>query len=160
MYKRQRPVWPGIATTRIKSSEDPGRPASEITRQVALSRTIGRNWAGHAHWSVKSLMQNRDGISTALSKGAYSAPALVPPMPWVNRTAPQSPVVSMKGDSVHWQVEGVQKVAIQLFLNGRWVPYKVVPAYKGGMQLPRGTSAVAVRAVDRYGNTSVPVIGQ
>ena len=161
-WRRQgsRPVWPGIATTRIKSSEDPGRPASEITRQVTLSRTIGRNWAGHAHWSVKSLMQNRDGVSSALSRGAYSAPALVPPMPWVNRTQPLPPAVSRNGDVVRWQVQGAQKVAVQIMINGRWVPYKVMPAYKGGMQLPKGTSAVAVRAVDRYGNTSAPVIGQ
>ena len=42
----KRPVWPGIASSRIKSSEDPGRPASEIIRQIDLSRKIGRNWAG------------------------------------------------------------------------------------------------------------------
>ena len=38
----KRPVWPGIATARIKSSEDPGRPASEIINQVNLSRTTGQ----------------------------------------------------------------------------------------------------------------------
>ena len=54
----QRPVWPGIATSRIKSSEDPGRPASEIVNQLNLTRTVGRNWVGHVHWSMKSLMQN------------------------------------------------------------------------------------------------------
>ncbi|RYD38079.1 MAG: hypothetical protein EOP87_02275, partial [Verrucomicrobiaceae bacterium] len=45
-----RPVWPGIATSRINSSEDPGRPASEITSQIDTSRRIGRNWNGHIHW--------------------------------------------------------------------------------------------------------------
>jgi len=63
-----RPVWPGIATARINSSDDPGRPASEITRQVDLSRSIGKNWNGHAHWSVKSLMQNRGGVSSSLRR--------------------------------------------------------------------------------------------
>ncbi len=72
-----RPVWPGIATTRIQSSEDPGRPASEIINQIALSRKIGRNWVGHLHWSMKGLMRNQGGISDQLAK-AYTQPVAVP----------------------------------------------------------------------------------
>jgi uncharacterized lipoprotein YddW (UPF0748 family) len=64
----RRPVWPGLGTSRIKSSEDPGRPASEIINQVQLSRTIGRNYVGHVHWSAKALMQNRGGVTSALAK--------------------------------------------------------------------------------------------
>ena len=41
-----RPVWPGIATARIMSSEDPGRPASEIAAQVNYSRSLARNAPG------------------------------------------------------------------------------------------------------------------
>ena len=37
----RRPVWPGIATARIMSSEDPGRPASEIAAQVNYSGRFG-----------------------------------------------------------------------------------------------------------------------
>ncbi|MEI7926973.1 MAG: family 10 glycosylhydrolase, partial [Verrucomicrobiales bacterium] len=75
-----RPVWPGIATARISSSEDPGRPASEIINQISLSRTIGKNWVGNIQWSAKSVVTNRGGIATQLAK-TYSQPAAVPPMP-------------------------------------------------------------------------------
>ncbi len=154
-----RPVWPGIATSRINSSDDPGRPASEITRQVALSRQIGRNWNGHAHWSVKALMQNRGGVSSALSRSAYGTPALVPPMPWLYSKAPAAPTsVYRRGSSVSWSTSGASRVAIQVYRAGQWLPYKVLPAYKGSVSLPAGVTAVAVRTVDRYGNTSIPVV--
>jgi len=127
-----RPVWPGIATARINSSEDPGRPASEITKQVDLSRTIGRNWNGHAHWSVKSLMQNKGGVSSSLSRNAYGAPALVPPMPWVNGSRPAAPTGNRSGSSISWNASGASKVAIQILTSGQWRPYDILPAYKKG----------------------------
>lgn len=155
-----RPVWPGIATSRINSSDDPGRPASEITKQVNLSRSIGKNWVGHAHWSVKSLMQNRGGISSALKNSAYSQPAIVPPMPWAGSGAPILPTVSRAGNSVNWNAPGAKNVAIQIQLGGQWIPYDVTPAYKKSLALPAGTTGVALRSVDRFGNTSAPVVAQ
>ena len=156
----ERPVWPGIATARINSSDDPGRPASEITKQVDLSRSIGSNYVGHAHWSVKSLMQNRGGVSSSLSRNAYSSPALVPPMPWVSKSSVKAPSVSRAGNSVSWNAQGGDKVAIQIEQNGKWVPYDIVPAYKKSLSLPSGVSRVAVRTVDRFGNTSDPIVAQ
>ncbi|MEM7388170.1 MAG: family 10 glycosylhydrolase [Verrucomicrobiota bacterium] len=45
-----RHLWPGIATSRINSTVDPGRPASEILNQIALTRkTLGRFGHGHSH---------------------------------------------------------------------------------------------------------------
>ena len=155
-----RPVWPGIATSRINSSDDPGRPASEITRQVDLSRSIGRNWNGHAHWSVKALMQNRGGVSSSLSRRAYGTPALVPPMPWVNRNTPLTPSASRSGNTISWNANGASRVAIQIQVNGQWLPYEVTPAYKKRIAVPGNAQAVAIRSVDRYGNTSAPVIAQ
>ncbi len=153
-----RPVWPGMATTRIHSSEDPGRPASEITRQVELSRQIGRNWVGHAHWSVKSLMQNKGGVSTALVRGAYSTPALVPPMPWVNASKPEAPEGQRQVNRITWNTKNAHLVAVQVKQAGQWLPYDVVPAYKGQITLPMGVTSAAIRSVDRFGNVSEPVI--
>ncbi len=155
-----RPVWPGIATARINSSEDPGRPASEITKQIALSRSIGNNWVGHGHWSVKSLMRNRGGISTTLKRSAYAQPALVPPMPWAGSSNPITPKVSRSGNTVNWSANGANNVAIQIQKGGQWVAYDILPSYKGKTSLPAGTTAVAVRSVDRFGNTSAPVVAQ
>ena len=153
-----RPVWPGIATSRINSSEDPGRPASEITHQVQLSRTVGRNWVGHAHWSAKALMQNRGGISTQLSRGAYAYPALVPPMPWIASAAPPVPAGRYSRGRLTWSTQDASKVAIQVLSQGQWIPYRVVPAYLESVGIPTSAEAVAIRSVNRYGQTSAPIV--
>ena len=157
----KRPVWPGIAASRIQSSEDPGRPASEITNQVAYSRSIGRNYVGQVFWSMKSLMQNRGGISDGLTKNFYQQAALVPPMPWISNKAPGPPSVQAQrvsnGVSVAWSsVAGCSKYAVQARYGKQWVFVYATPGKKATL---RGTpDAIAVSAVDRYGNCSNPAI--
>jgi len=158
-YKR--PVWPGIATDRVASTTDPGRPASEIVNQVSLSRTIGKNWAGHCHWSMKSLLQNRAGTTSALQKSAYASPALVPPMPWMQATPPASPAISARvsGNAVKlsWQsVPGASKYAVQTRYGNQW--YASAVTYANGANLTSTPNAIAVYAVDRYGNSSRPTV--
>lgn len=156
-----RPVWPGIATTRIQSSDDPGRPASEIINQIDLSRKIGRNWVGHLHWSMKGLMKNQGGISTALSR-TYTQPVAVPPMPWINKTAPQSPTAraSANGDrtNVNWNPHrSAAKIAVQARDGRTWRTAAIVPAGQKHISIPRA-EAIAVSALDRYGNASAPKV--
>ncbi|MFC7338145.1 glycoside hydrolase family 10 protein [Haloferula chungangensis] len=162
-----RPVWPGIATSRIASSDDPGRPASEITKQVGLSRTIGKNWVGHIHWSVKGLMQNRGGISTMLAKSGYSEPALVPPMPWLSTSNPPAPLVQAAGSGgevkLRWKLgEGTAKVAVMGRFENKWHMLRVVPGRSAGVDLKNGPKgmpdAISVSAVDRYGSISPPMV--
>lgn len=158
-----RPVWPGIATARIKSSEDPGRPASEIINQVQLSRSVGRNWVGHVHWSMKSLMESRGGVSSMLEKGLYQRPALVPPMPWLSRKEPASPRVAAErsgsGTVVQWgAVSGAAKYAVQARYGKTWVMAAVAPAGRTSVTLSGTPDAIAVSSVDRFGTTSDPVV--
>ncbi len=161
-----RPVWPGIATARIKSTEDPGRPASEITNQVNLSRTIGRNYAGHVHWSMKSLRQNRGGIASSLSKTTYAYPALVPPMPWLSQKQPNTPTLHAQGKgkstTARWTpVRGAAKYAVQARYGKSWFTVKIVPAASTSIALNGSPNAIAVSSVDRYGTTSKPsVVGR
>ncbi len=61
-----KPIWPGIAPDRIGSS----RPASEIARQIALTRA-GTAQPGHIHWSMKALMRDQGGVSTLLKQEVY-----------------------------------------------------------------------------------------
>ena len=154
-----RPVWPGIAASRIDSSEDPGRPASEILNQVSLTRRVGKNYVGHVFWSMKSLMQNRGGVNEGLLKNFYQQPALVPPMKWVNSKVPATPAaraVSSKGNlTVAWRpVAGCVKYAIQVRVGKRW---RLSTVTAGTRMTLRGLpDAIAVSAVDRYGNPSHP----
>ena len=155
----ERPVWPGIAAARIQSDVDPGRPASEILNQVALSRSIGKNYVGHVMWSMKSLRDNRGGIRAGLKKNFYQTPALVPPMPWINNNTPSTPAVqaSASGSTtqVRWsQVKGCQRYTLQAKYRNRWVMVRVTSGYQARLQ--GKPEAIAVCAVDRYGNTSSP----
>jgi uncharacterized lipoprotein YddW (UPF0748 family) len=155
-----RPVWPGIASARIGGPED-GRPASEITNQIDASRRIGKNWNGHIHWSAKSLVKNQGGIATRLAS-TYTQPAAVPPMPWLNNKAPAAPGVSAavqgNGTFVRWTpAGGTSKVAVQAKVGGSWRTYQIGPASSQGITIPRA-EAVAVTALDRFGNTSAPKV--
>ena len=152
----RRPVWPGIATARIDSTDDPGRPASEILNQVGLSRTIGKNYVGHVHWSVKSLMENRGGISKSIMQ-YYQEPALVPPMPWISDKVPPTPAVRASGNSVTWgRVPGVGKYAVQARYGRQWSLVTVTPGVS--VRFSRVPDAIAVSAVDRFGTASQPAV--
>ncbi|MCF7676343.1 MAG: family 10 glycosylhydrolase [Akkermansiaceae bacterium] len=156
-----RPVWPGIATSRINSSEDPGRPTSEITNQIALTRKIGKNWNGHLHWSAKSLVRNQGGIATRLA-GSYTQPAAVPPMPWVSNRAPTAPGVSAsrgaKGTTVSWVPDRTTaKIAVQARTGNSWRTIQIVPVSRKSITIP-SADAIAVTALDRFGNASPPKV--
>lgn len=163
----RRPVWPGIATSRIQSSEDPGRPASEILKQVGLSRSIDRNYAGQIHWSVKAFMQNRGGVSTSLGKGAYSTPALVPPMPWMGAREVARPSIEARGENgrlrIGWRAGdgATAKLAVMGCSGGRWHMLAVLPKGRTDALLaaPQGLpEVISASAVDRFGNLSGPVV--
>ncbi len=85
----RRPVWPGIATARIMSSEDPGRPASEIAAQVNYSRSLARTAPGQCFWSIKSIMRNAGGIQKYLNR-LYPSMAVPPAMPSVRNRHPRT----------------------------------------------------------------------
>ncbi len=160
----RRPVWPGIATDRINSKVDPGRPASEIWKQVDLSRTIDRNWVGHIHWSMKSLMQNRGGVKTGLMKNAYAEPALVPPMPWLSQSKP--PTVrqvnaarSSQGTQISWSPPRRDlRFAVQTLQRGAWRTVSVLPARTSRVMVSGSPEAIAVSSVDRFGSVSSPFV--
>lgn len=157
-----RPVWPGIATARINSSEDPGRPASEIINQINLSRKIGKNYVGNIQWSAKSIVTNRGGIATQLAN-TYTQPAAVPPMPWLSSRAPATPGVSAQvtgnGTFVRWVLsdQSAAKVAIQGRYNGQWRTVKIAPAGGNGVTIPKA-DAIAVSTLDRFGTASAPKV--
>ncbi len=156
-----RPVWPGIATERIHSSDDPGRPTSEIINQINLTRHIGSTGNGHIHWSAKSLVTNRGGIATQLA-ATYTQPAAVPPMPWLNRHAPTAPTLSatVQGNRtvLRWTADsGTSKVVVQARSAGTWRTLEIAAAAAGQASIP-AADAIAATALDRFGNASPPKV--
>lgn len=85
-----RHVWPGIYTTRIKDGGSRQFETYDLLNQVWLTQqTPGAS--GHVHFSMKGLMRDRHGISSALIDGPYRDEALVPASPWLDDKAPPKP---------------------------------------------------------------------
>jgi uncharacterized lipoprotein YddW (UPF0748 family) len=159
-----RHLWPGLADDRI----GPKRPASEIVRQLALTRATGTSSAGAIHWDMKSLLIDRGGIDAALREQSYREPALVPASPWLGKEAPAAPKLERKGGMLTWKTAGETPArwwAVQAEgaaganSNGekRWA-LRLLPASTTTFPVPEGGGGVAVRTVDRFGNLSAPAI--
>ena len=127
----KRPVWPGVASSRIKSSEDPGRPASEIIQQVGFEPEDRPQLGG----ALPLEHEGADGGPGRDQCGAeapgLSEPALVPPMPWVNRQAPPTPVLRARGEGetvlMSWRGAGAAKWAVQARYGRQWKTIAVLP---------------------------------
>ena len=157
------PVWPGIATSRLSSSEDPTRKAEEIYNQILLSRSIsGSQHAGHLHWSVKALMENRDNVN-ALLKKAYSTGALVPPLAGAPSIAPAMPEATARAEGketkISWRHRDVsiKKTILQARYRGKWFTYQILGSQEQPVSIPLA-EAVAISSADRFGTNSAPRI--
>lgn len=160
----KRHLWPGIATSRINSSEDPGRPAAEILQQIGICRTvIPPGTSGHCHWSFKALREDRGGISSKLPT-LYGDRAVTPAMPWLSRRAPGQPSLSVQPDAsglaLRWRPGRNAKetrwwaVQVQPSPESRWQTTQVVWHQQTSIRLPGRPHAVAVTAINAFGNAS------
>ena len=159
-----RPVWPGLASVRIDSKEDPGRPASEIGRQIGYSRQFARQSCGQVYWSWRSLGTNRGGIHKVLRR-MYPTVALPPAMPWCGSTRPQRPAVQVRdtgnGCTLSWQ--GIaRKWVIQVGSKGRWFTLDVLPGNCSGTTLPpriaNTLDRIAIRPISATGMSGTPAV--
>ncbi len=73
-----RHIWPGLYTSKVLAADKPDSwPVDEIVGQIALQRELAPQ-AGHAHFSMIALAQNRRGLADALKAGPYAGATLVP----------------------------------------------------------------------------------
>jgi uncharacterized lipoprotein YddW (UPF0748 family) len=163
---QKRHLWPGNFTSKIGGrSRDAKKPedawtANDIIRQIEATRaTPGAT--GNVHFSMKALMQNKDGISNKLKKGLYAEPALVPESPWLGRETPGKPQVTARKEKDGVAVE--MKLAngkepwqwvVRVQTAGGWKT-SIVPGGRGEqlVELPDAADAkaVTVAAVSRLG---------
>lgn len=157
---KNRHLAPGLFTSRIGDKNRPYSP-EQIESQVFLTHhTPGSH--GSLHFSMKALMENREGISDRLAGNAYSELALVPESPWIDCPILDAPVVrSMKdgdgGITVTWesqQRQSVRRWLVHFLYEKTWVP-QLVSVTESALrlapeqgELPR---AVAVRGVNGAG---------
>jgi uncharacterized lipoprotein YddW (UPF0748 family) len=156
----KRHLWPGLFTSRIGAPARSYAPA-EVLQQIKV--TQARPGAtGHIHFSMVTLMENRQGISDQLKAGPYAGAALVPATPWLGSQAPAAPKVgATRGIGAVTlsltPADPASTVAIWSRHGGQW-RFAVAPGASASWTVPDDAagpaSAVVVSAVDRLGNES------
>ncbi|MDQ2891149.1 MAG: family 10 glycosylhydrolase [Gemmatimonadota bacterium] len=163
-----RHIWAGLNAALAYNGPPKGRGAAEILDQIRLSRTTP-GATGQIFFSAKIFMQDPDSLAERLALGNYAQPAIIPPSPWLWKTAPRAPqaisrmnmttgaiMIDMdpaRGEGAPWQW------VLQSRTATGWTT-QVVPGSRNTLTLAspgtRSPSEVRVFAVGRTGNMSPP----
>jgi uncharacterized lipoprotein YddW (UPF0748 family) len=162
--QKHRNLWPGVDSDKVgrpSKSDEPVWTYEELLRQIKISRQLGGRSPGVIHWSMKSLMQNRGSLATALTNGAYGEPALVPASPWLEPKSPSPPrIVATAGGSLRWepaQMEDVSAWVLQTRTGKQWRT-SILPGKMREQSLSGLPDAIALTAIDRCGVASLPAV--
>ncbi len=149
-------IVPGINTSAV-STNTTGWPASEIVRQVELTRKQS-GADGHIHWSMSALMKNKGGIADELARQSYKRFTLVPALPGhLTKPAPAPTVTITNSNSRitgRWSATTAEPVrfwVLQYHREGTWRT-----EIRGASAATRDFSAmpdiVVLTAVNKFGN--------
>jgi uncharacterized lipoprotein YddW (UPF0748 family) len=163
-----RHVWPGLYTSLLRrepAAELGPRawPGRELLAQIGVVRDrAGRDplAAGHIHFSMVALMQDREAIATQLGAGLYADAALVPACPWLDDSAPAVPVLEGARNGRLRFAPGVaaaqgpaaERWALWRRVGGAW-RFAVLSAATREVAL-EGADAITLAAVSRTGIAS------
>lgn len=147
---------------------------NEVERQIRFSRNNGL--AGQAHYRVKYLMDNVQGLYDLLQDELYTAPALPPASPWLDNVKPSVPKdlqVQTDNDGytlLKWEAStdnDTQNAPLYVIYGSDTYPVDTQNPANIIAQRVKGTSYTyapvtpwsrktyfAVTAIDRYGNES------
>lgn len=173
-----RHLWPGISVYKGGGEKN----NDETVNQIMISRAMLPKSMGTVHWSITALIKN-DSLSKALLNGPYKKPALVPASPWLDNKAPASPVTetAIVGDSLniswsHSDEKDVFRWVVYYKYGTQW-DYTILNSTERSIKLQRSLllmptavqkeagntsstritlNGIAVTAVDRTGNESIP----
>ena len=179
---KNRHVWPGHNASRAAGT---AWLPDELLEQVRLTRAA--NAGGDIHFSMRALMPangvrrdsvlvgvatqppvqaNAAALADRLYAQLYAEPALVPASPWLSRTRPARPAVSLHADSattdmvVRLTPGDTRRVAwwtVRVLREGAWRTW-ILPGAQRRLAIPAAPSSSAMRvlvtAVDRYGTES------
>jgi uncharacterized lipoprotein YddW (UPF0748 family) len=154
-----RNLWPGLFSEKVGEREGAKWPAAEIVKQIKLTRQLCDAPPGEVQFSMRCLLADRAGLATALAKGVYAEPALVPASPWLEDNRPARPELTMDGSGVaRWQqgrtnLNTVALWVLQTRLGGHWRT-RILPEPVREELLNGSPEIVAVTAIDRCGVAS------
>ena len=157
-------VAPGLAAY-FMSRKEKNWPLSTITTEMNVLRSFGM---GHSFFRCRHFINDLKGIYNSTRYDIDLCPALIPPMTWMERTAPSAPKVFMK------EYNGTQMLSWTQATNHNDSPYLSYNIYRSkdypvNTDDPRNLVAIriknmamsfsgqyhyAVTAVDRYGQES------
>jgi len=159
-----RNLWPGIDSEKAGSRRKDSPKiltAQEYVNEIALDRETCGVAAGVIHWNMRALMQDRDGLSTALHNGPYAEPALVPSSPWLDRRPPEKPRLHVGAEGrIKWETAHLEKVSAWV-LQTRKGDHWSISILPGGARTATMTiwpDAICIREIDSCGVSSAPVI--
>jgi uncharacterized lipoprotein YddW (UPF0748 family) len=152
-------IWPGLAVS--KASGRDGWKPEEIVRQVQLAAQQPVS-AGHIHFSMKHFGRN-PALMTALQKGPYAEPALIPASPWLKCPAPQKPNLTLTAGTplkLSWSAPGEppQVWLLQLRQNGQWRTEIIAGKSRAATLRVDGVDVIALSAINRAGVASTPAV--
>jgi hypothetical protein len=154
---QHRHVWPALADSNVGGKFE----VAEIPSQIQIIRQ--KEDPGAVHYHLRSVLEN-PALAAAVT-AQYSLPALVPPTPWIIATAlpPAKLSVSVDGRSAHveWPSSPARSSGwwvLQTRAAGSWTT-RILPAPRADYLVDANNlDAVALRAADRLGNLSPPLI--
>ncbi|HET7625026.1 MAG TPA: family 10 glycosylhydrolase [Verrucomicrobiae bacterium] len=155
---KHRHLWPGIAAYR---AGDWG--VGEIQNQIQLTRK--QNGAtGYVLYNAGTIM--RDAGLDNLLRRENSDPALVPASPWLSRAPPAKPAATITGSGENLKLTWSSKESgsirwwlVQRKIFSDWKT-EIFPADVFSKMLGTTPEAIAVTAIDRFGNASAPCVLQ
>lgn len=150
---KNRNIFPGIYTSRV------GRwDANEIAYQIKTTRGFSKE-SGNIHFSMKSLMENKGGITDLLAKDVYAQPALIPAFGWLNNAFPGKPELkisrNIKSGKIKfiWQSaqQKIQLWVLQIQKGSDWTT-EILPGIQNSYELDDNQiESFAISGVTRYG---------
>lgn len=174
-HKNNRWIVPGLGVYFLSPSEQDW-PLDEIVRQVNFIREIGLD--GQAYFRNRFVLDNTKQIWDELTENTYAYPALIPPMTWIDRIAPDAPThPSVKRTKeghlmLSWNPSidnSNQPVTYHLYGSDTYPvdirnPKNLITTYLPTNHYPYKPSQpwllkryLCVTAADRFGNESVPL---
>ncbi len=160
-----RSVFPGLFTSRVADGSQSPWDKGEILREIRLSRELlgqGHLGAGHVHFSMRALLEDRDGLATALKRDLYTTEALVPASPWLDSASPPKPIVIVEGKSLRL-IPPTNKTTTRfvVFVRSRrdrvW-HFETLAAEPRRLELTADDDRARISVIDRVGNESEGVV--
>jgi uncharacterized lipoprotein YddW (UPF0748 family) len=153
---RNRHLWIGLNTGKVGEQW----PADEVFNQIKLTRQFGLE--GHVHYNIGEFVANPT-FAKGLRTGCYPEPALPPASPWLDSTPPSKPRLDLI-EGTTWRAtwtpgpgEAAWQWLLQTRTGERWKTI-LLPGATSEQALTSPPEAVALRAVDRCGNLSLPTV--